>query len=281
MELGCRGFAERRFLARLQATIALQDLGLPPFPVTVLQLKRLLARGAAVPAARLARVVEGDAALVRAVLQQARGAAWSQAPDSLKSAIVRIGNDALWRIAMRVALEEAVFRVPAYHEEIEAVRVHCFAVAETAAWMLGDAEERGTAWLAGLVHDMGKLVIYREAAEVHGQVDEELLERVLALAHAPVGRLMAEAWGLGELEAAAIGLHHPDNEGVDDDARRLGRYLLCADMAAHVALAQQARLTETGREDLVRASRGLGFDAEQAIRVADRTLMRFRRLKAA
>ena len=280
LELRTTSFVDRRFLRRLQATVALQDLGLPPFPVTVLELKRLLAQGAEIPVSRLAQVVEGDASLVRAVFQQARGAAWAQAPDSLRSAIVRVGSDALWRIAMRVALEETVFRVPRYQAEVELVRVHCFAVAETAAWMLGDREERGTAWLAGLLHDLGKLVIYRQAAEVPGEVGEELLEHVLALAHAPIGQLMARAWGLGELEAAAIGLHH-GAPGASEGAARLGHYLHCADMAAHIAQAQQAREVSTGRADLVEASRSLGFDPEDAIRAADRTTARFRRLRAA
>ncbi len=280
LEMAQAGLVERRFLRRLQATVALRDLGLPPFPVTVLELKRMLARGSEVPAARLARVVEGDASLVRAVLQQARGAEWAKGPDSLKSAIVRIGNDALWRIAMRVAVEETVFRVPRYQQQVEDVRVHCFAVAETAAWMLGDGSERGTAWLAGLLHDLGKLVIYREASEVRGEVEPELLEAVQELAHAPVGLLMARAWGLGEMEAEAIGFHHAVSGAVEGN-QRLGVYLHCADMAAHIARAQQAREVDTGREDLVSAARGLGFEAEDAIHVADQTLLRFRRLRAA
>ncbi|MCP4807037.1 MAG: HDOD domain-containing protein [Proteobacteria bacterium] len=279
-EVAARSFDDRAFLRRLQSTIATDDLGLPPFPGTVVELKRLLSRGVEVPAARLALVIEKDHALVEAVLRQARGPAWRTPPDSLRTAVTRVGNDALWRASMRFALEATVFHVPGYQHRVEEIREHSLVVAEIAAWMLGDAEDRGGAWLAGLLHDIGKLVIYKEAGRLGAPVSESVLHDVIDRMHASIGFLVARRWEFAEVEAGAIALHHGTTR-MPGGPGRLAAYLRAADIAAHGAQARRARQATTARQVLVADFRGLGFDADAALNVADQASMRLSRLQAA
>ena len=279
-ELAARSFDDRAFLRRLQATVALDDLGLPPFPGTVVELKRLLSRGVEVPAARLALVIEKDHALVEEVLRQARGPSWRTAPDSLRTAVTRIGNDALWRASMRFALEATVFHVPGYQDRVEDIREHSLIVAEVAAWMLGDAEERGGAWLAGLLHDIGKLVVYREAGRLGAPVSEPVLEDAIDRMHASIGFLVARRWAFGETECGAIALHHAPAPG-QGGAGRLAAYLRAADIAAHGSEARRLRQPSAARQVLLAECRGLGFDPDAALNIADQAAMRLSRRLAA
>lgn len=280
MEVEARSFDDRAFLRRLQAVVAMQDLGLPPFPGTVVELKRMLSHGVEVPSFRLANVIEKDHALVEEVLRQARGPSWSKGPESLHAAVTRIGNDALWRISMRFALEATVFFVPGYQADVERIRVHSLVVAEVAAWMLGDAEERGGAWLAGLLHDVGKLIVLREAGALGAPVSPEVIQDVMDKTHASIGLLVATAWDFEELECGAIGLHHGE-DGRRGPEARLGYYLHLADVAAHGVEARHDRKASPARSMLMREAKGMGFDGDQALAVADRAYTRLKALRAA
>ena len=280
LEVEARSFDDRALLRRLQAVVAMENLGLPPFPGTVVELKRMLSRGVEVPSFRLANIVEKDHALVEEVLRQARGPSWARGPESLHAAVTRIGNEALWRISMRFALEATVFYVPGYQEDVERIRVHSLVTAEVVAWMLGDAEERGGAWLAGLLHDVGKLIVLREAGALGAPVSRALLDEVMALTHASIGLLVARAWGFEELECGAIATHHGENRRAGPEAR-LGYYLHLADIAAHGVEARHARKASPARNVLVREAKGLGFDGDQALTVADRAYTRLKALRAA
>jgi len=280
MEVEARSFDDRALLRRLQGVVAMENLGLPPFPGTVVELKRMLSRGVEVPSARLANVIEKDHALVEEVLRQARGPNWSKGPESLHAAVTRIGNDALWRISMRFALEATVFFVPGYQDRVEQIRVHSLVAAEVVAWMLGDAEERGGAWLAGLLHDVGKLIVLKEAGGLGAPVSEELLEEIMDRTHASIGFLVANAWEFEELECGAIATHHGGNRRSGPEAR-LGFYLHLADIAAHGVEARHARKSSPARSVLVREAKAMGFDGDQALTIADRAYTRLKALRAA
>ncbi len=280
MEVEARTFDDRALLRRLQGVVAMENLGLPPFPGTVVELKRMLGRGVEVPSFRLANIVEKDHALVEEVLRQARGPSWSRPPESLHAAVTRIGNNALWRISMRFALEATVFFVPGYQEQVERVRVHSLVTAEVAAWMLGDAEERGGAWLAGLLHDVGKLIVLREAGGLGAPLSPGLLDEIMDKTHASIGFLVARAWEFEDLECGAIALHHGERRNSSSEAR-LGHYLHLADVAAHGVEARHARQASPARTYIVHEARGMGFDGDQALTVADRAYTRLRALRAA
>ncbi|MEW6218083.1 MAG: HDOD domain-containing protein [Thermodesulfobacteriota bacterium] len=133
--------------------------------------------------------------------------------------------------------------------------LHSIGVASTAealAARLGFAEPEA-AYMAGLVHDLGKLVLYLQAPKEFGELCQALsqqgsqplatglpldLEKTcFGLDHGQLGRLLAERWRFPAPLAAAMWLHHQPVSGViPPDLAHIHQLVHFADL---VCVAQQ------------------------------------------
>jgi HD-like signal output (HDOD) protein len=220
---------------------------------------------------QVVRLVEQDPSLVRRVWIQASSGSFAHPPSGLHHAIARIGFDALWRIGMSICLHSAVFRVRGYQEQADHARSHGVACAELAAWITDD--KRGEVFLAGLLHDIGKLVVYR-AACVRDDTDRarpRLVHRLATELHAGIGLLAVHAWQLSDRVAAAVGFHHhPDR--APEEAQDLAEILWVTDVAFHTA--DQARLgRECGGLAALKSVEGMEFDAARLMEKAHALLV--------
>ena len=79
---------------------------------------------------------------------------------------------------------------------------------DVAAWLSG--KKLGAAYLAGLLHNVGKLMVYRAASTTHpvGLPDADFVEEVATKLYPSIGVMVAHAWKLGPEVAAGIGFHH-------------------------------------------------------------------------
>lgn len=268
----CPTAGDRLFVSRLARVVAMRTLDLPPFPDVALQLEKLLAKQNT-NAKEIAGLVERDPALVQAVWRRATSVQFSRPPAGLHGAIARIGTEDLWRVAMRLSMEHEVFRVRDYQDEVERIRRHSFAVAETAAWMVG--EKGGTTYLAGLLHDVGKLVIYRSAAS--GGRDERgstpFIRKLVAQQHANIGVLVLQAWNLGPEARGAVAYHHKP-EDAPESARHISRVIQLADIAAHAAYAEREGEASPARF-VLESAKGPQFKPAETIEMATKALELF------
>lgn len=262
--------ADRRFLNRLGRCLATQDLDLPQFPDVARELNEMMS-DPRTDASRLARLVERDPSLVQRVWTQASSARYRSAPEGLHEAIARVGTSQLWRIAMRAAFDSAVFKVPAYQEEAEEVRFHGYATAEVAAWMAG--EMRGPAYLSGLLHDVGKLIIYRGAAGSSQSPDPALVHQVIHEHHAGVGVLVGAAWCMDNSVAAGLGFHH-DPGKAPPSHRKLAWFIRISDIISHTAWHQRLGNSVPGLQ-AISAVPGLKLNMDDALQQAHDALDRF------
>lgn len=207
MQEQCETDAGKAFFTRLLRLLGTDQLDLPPFPDVAWQLDSLLRLGDP-PLVRVVKLVRREAALVRRVWTQACSAFYARPPNSLDHAVARIGFDALWRIGMSACLYSEVFRVRGFQEAADGVRRHGIIAADVAAWLSG--KKLGAAYLAGLLHNVGKLMIYRAASTARpvGLPDAQLVEDVATKLYPSIGVLVAHAWKLGPEVAAGIGFHH-------------------------------------------------------------------------
>ena len=270
--------ADREFLERLLRVVGTEKLDFPPFPDIARRLDRLLGQGD--PSMfQVVRLVEQDPSLVRRVWIQASSAGFSHPPSGLHHAIARIGFDALWRIGMSICLHSAVFRVRGYQEEADHARSHGVTCAELAAWITQD--KRGEVFLAGLLHDIGKLVVYR-AACVRDEVDRarpRLVHRLATELHAGIGLLAVHAWQLPDRVAAAVGFHH-DPDKAPEEAQEQARVLWITDVAFHTA--DQARLgRECGGLAALQGVEDMDFDAAQLMEKAHALLVEMEAIEEA
>ena len=234
------------FIERLLRVVSIETLEFPPFPDVARKLDRLLSRGD--PSMfQVVRLVERDPSLVRRIWSAGSGAAYVHPPNSLHHAIARIGFDALWRIGMSICVHSPVFRVAGYQREADDAREHGVLVADLAAWMSG--EKRGEIYLSGLLHDIGKLVVYRAASvrDASDRPSPTLVKAVMNRFHSSIGQLATNAWNLGSNVNTAVGFHHAPN---DERSSREAIIVWAADVAEITARLERRGIECSGLKAL-------------------------------
>ena len=211
-------------IARLQTTLETNDLGLPAFPDTVIKLRGLLDSDS-VESAEISKLVRTDPGLAEEVWRVASSVArGGKGPKTLQQAVGRLGYQQLWKVAMSVALDEVLFKVDGFEEEVLFLRNHGTHVADLAEW-LAPRELKGLTWMAGMLHDSGKLLICRMASEIGVPNTAPILTTLMDQCHSGLGGLVANSWNMPEA-ASAIALHHGQSDPV-------GSLIHRADIASH------------------------------------------------
>ena len=214
--------------------LSVQDLHVPLLPDSVAQVISATS-GSEPDARRLASLVERDASLAAHVLRLAGSAAFaSQRVSSLLQAVTRLGVSGLRQVALLVAAEANLFRVPGREKEVRAVLAHsCLAACfsrEISRLRRQNGEEL---FLAALLHDVGKPTLWAalampERRERAGVADAEL-DQVVDRHHAHAGSVVAGAWRLSPSIVDAVARHHAP---ADDMAHGVA----LADALAHWAV---------------------------------------------
>jgi len=225
--------------------------GLPPLPEAVCRLCEL-AGDLDADIHEMARVIAEDQALTTRILRIANSAFYglSGRVRTVSHAIVVLG----FREIRNLALGVTVFALrygrdrssPLDHTDFWR---HALAVASAARMIathvgLADPEE---AYVAGLIHDVGKLVLvehfpdeYTEAlwqANSDGCPLNEAERAILGTDHAEVGRKLCEQWKLPGALVHGVALHHRSLEDMAKPAENeyLASVVRLADNAARVA----------------------------------------------
>ncbi len=194
---------------------------LPPLPAGVNRLLEL-ARTPDAPFREIAEVISADQTLTARVLRAANSAFYgtSRRVRTIKQATVVLGSDAIINLALSISalnLEGEVER--AWPGDLDAYWRHNIAVAILAREMAGNmlmtnAEE---VFVAGLLHDIGKLVLLSHFGERYAALLSEtsadapfhVREReALETDHAVAGHALCLHWKLPASLTRAIAHHH-------------------------------------------------------------------------
>lgn len=193
---------------------------LSTLPQVVWQLMGAL-RDERTAAVDLQRIIESDAALAGKVLSLANSAYYGlrMKISTIDRAIVIIGFQELEFLALSTGLANLFdYRKAPTAFDSEALWIHSLSVA-WAARRLAEITRHGdpgAVMLAGLLHDVGKLVlgVYlpKELTRVLGLVEEGRpyfkAEEEVGVQHTVIGYFLARKWGLPNLHTAAIRQHH-------------------------------------------------------------------------
>ncbi len=199
---------------------------LPSVPRVCAELTELLSSGGA-GAADAARIIEQDIAMAAKVLQLANSAYFGRrSPVSrVCEAVAYLGLDTLRAYVLHVAaFQELRVLSPIPGFDLDALHGHCTRVARLAARLAAETGAGNDAFTAGLLHDVGLLVMASQ--------DPEGLAGVLALAreqrrpvhhiereehgvtHAEVGAHLLALWGLPHTVTEAVA-GHQDGEWLE------------------------------------------------------------------
>ncbi len=254
----------RAFLIRLAKDIKEDDIRLPEYPQAARRVDHLMKRDIA-DAFKFGQLIETDPALEKAIWYHANSVQFSRPANSLRGAIARLSQDQMWRLITRVSVESAIWRVPKMKAWVDQQILHSVVVAEVAASL---AEQvRCPEYLAGLLHGIGKLPIYRAAVR-HRRgpaPDATFVHEFCTKMHPTIGVLVGRIWELDPVIIEAIGHHNAPNSAPTH--KKTAWMVHLANIVAHTAAAEAEGLDTDGREVLAQMP-GVRFDAELTFDVA-------------
>lgn len=194
---------------------------LSSLPTTTMQMMKLL-DDETVEASRVLDVIEKDPSLTANLLKLANSAFYGlrRQVGSAREALILLGNQTIVTLAFATSMGD-VLRGPlaAYRLNRNALWHHALGTALAAthlASLSGSQETRERAFTAGLVHDIGKLLLNRPLKAKLDQLPPDcnfqcLLEAetsILGFNHAEAGARLGEAWNFPAYLVDIIENHH-------------------------------------------------------------------------
>lgn len=202
--------------------IASREIQLPVFNPVALRLQQALQHEDSKIADIEAMIIE-DQALTSQILRVANAAFYKglQQITTIRKAIIRLGIQQVANLAMVVAQRQLYQKTstafPGYQEKLWQ---HAFASATGSKWLAercGYRSEAETAFLAGLLHNIGQLALLKiiEDVQVAGVITTKLPETLLTEIldsdmHTGQGYLLAKKWNLPDEYGLVVRDHHQE-----------------------------------------------------------------------
>ncbi len=166
-----------------------------------------------------------DPALAVKIVSYANSAASSPASPilSIQAALARMGIQPVRSLVASLAVQRVFMPVEPSQVNLWKHSITVGVAAQRIATFLGKLEaEPGFAYLAGLLHDVGRFVMFEHASDDLLRVDEsqwhtgdDLLAAdmdVFMFTHSELGYLACQRWGLPDEIAEVVRFHHADLE---------------------------------------------------------------------
>lgn len=193
---------------------------LPVLPRTYMALRQKLAEPDA--AIRdVVNIVEQDVAISAKVLQLVNSAFFGlpREVSSVKTAVGFLGIDTLQNLVLSAGVFSSfdqLAKLPGF--SCEELQAHSQLTAKIAGQIPASAHVRGIAVVAGMLHDVGKLVLATRApehfkralkgAETEGRPLHAVETELMGVSHAEVGAYLLGIWGLPSPVVEAVAHHH-------------------------------------------------------------------------
>lgn len=197
------------FIEGLAGELNRGELRLPSFPDAVVRIRRALADEHCTTT-RLARSAASDQVLAGRLLHLANSALLQRGGErvtDLRSAIQRLGFAMVRNAAVAVAMEQIVHtqKLGANVDTIRALWRRSTRVAALSYVLARRCTQLSPdeAFLAGLLHNIGRLYILVRTSNHPELADEAARLEILEGWQGTIGRLIVEHWGFSEAQAAA------------------------------------------------------------------------------
>jgi HD-like signal output (HDOD) protein len=257
---------------------------IPAVPTTYTELSRL-AQDPKADAASFAKVIEMDAAVCAKVLQLVNSAYFGlgQKIVSIRPAVTYLGVEIIKSLVLSSTSfsDKAISEVKGFSPD--RLQHHSMLTALLAKKIVANPQLAEAAFTAGLLHDIGALVLLHAAPpdyvraldrkkELNG--DAAAAEReIFGVTHAEVGAYLLGLWGIPFPIVEAVAFHHRPNEVSPESRPLVGAIHIAsglvdemtdaakASVAATPSLDSSARidvtfLREAGLEDVLKKGRG-------------------------
>jgi HD-like signal output (HDOD) protein len=217
-------FDSRQVVDRITAAVRRGELTLPPLPEASTRLLRLLMTEEYASVAAVTKLLNEDAAMAADVLRAANSTYFGRLGrcSNLDQAVTRLGLRQVQVIVTRIAHQsQVIFEDEARLALLQDLSAHAMTCAYAARQIATDCQLDATeAYLAGLLHDSGKLVVLRgvqwlEDEAGHSLFTIQALEGMMEYLHTELGDIVLRSWGIPEPICRAA-RHHHDPPSPDD-----------------------------------------------------------------
>lgn len=203
--------------------LAADTLQLPAFPAVAIKLQQAL-HDRNTRVADLEKMIIGDQALTSQILRVANSSFYKglQRINTIQKAIIRLGVRKVAMLAMAVSQRSLyITRSPLLSYYMEKLWQHALASALSSQWLAhhsGCKQQADDAFMAGLLHNIGQLIILRVIDELSvakqltgAQMPENLVKELLdSNMHNAQGYVLMKRWNLPDEYCIVARDHHKE-----------------------------------------------------------------------
>lgn len=197
---------------------------------------------------KIARLIEKDQALTARILSLSNSSFYKRSRQiyTVREAVVAVGVEAVRSLALGLCILNLFPKRNNSAIDCKEFWRHCMGCAIYAEAMMEKISPQlgGEAFCAGLLHDIGKLVLDLTNHEEYASVIEkardgtrpldEIEKEMLGITHADVGHDVIAHWKLPSLYEESIWCHHAPVQVIDDDQFKVSGVINIANTLAHM-----------------------------------------------
>lgn len=215
---------ENQILSKFFDDINNNRIVLPTLPEIALKIREVV-QDPDSSAAKIAITIGVDPVITTKLLQVANSPLYrpSTPIENLQNAISRLGQTVVRNIVTGLVMEQLYRKGdnPAIERHLKELWLHSTKVAAISMILARKFTKLkpDQAMLAGLIHDIGAIPIYTEAANIPELEDEELLQNIVAKIHNLIGTAILDDWNFPQELIDVVSNHEDLNydsgDGVD------------------------------------------------------------------
>lgn len=207
----------------VQRKLQHSEIKLPEAPALVIELNAVMADPHA-SASDVARIVRRSPSLTALILKIVNSAAIGLPTkvDSIPRAVSLLGTREISSLAIGISVMQSFSDIPASLIDMTAFLMHSLSCATITRIMAALANIRNTEqlFISGLLHDIGKLILFKyfpehaqqlleiQKSEASGRSLLDIEKKVLGITHARTAKLLLKKWNFPESLQDNIVCHH-------------------------------------------------------------------------
>jgi HD-like signal output (HDOD) protein len=249
---------EKSLIDLVEDRLDRKDLDLPIFNQVALKLQQQITKGD-YSLADIAKIIYRDQGLASDVLKIANSVFYSgiRPAKTIQDATVRLGTKAIYNLVTAVTQKQLYrTRNKKYGRWATPLWSHSLGVAIAARWLSLNLRRRQLAeeaFMAGLLHDIGKLILLKVLEDLDdpkttpGGISADLVDEILENMHAYHGERYLRRINIPDVYSEVAGMHHDpgiDPENVIMNLTRLGN-LACRKLGIGLKHQPELRLDTT------------------------------------
>jgi HD-like signal output (HDOD) protein len=228
-------------------------------------------------ASDIAGIIRHDIAMSAKILQLVNSAFFNHATkiSTIEQAVVQLGLQMVKNLALSVKVfqDSRVTRITQGFS-IEAASNHAFHTAAVARQLVTDHSLAEDAFMAGMLHDIGKLILAEKLPDKFSavrylatteQIPVHVAERqLLGITHAEIGGYLLGIWGLPYPIVKAVTNHHEPSRVPERTESGILEAVFVANCLVNEAEIDEDYLEEIGMQDKVQTWREMTSESEMA-----------------